>query len=185
MHSMDCHKRVDLRTSICLPIVHSLATECVFSSLDHKTKQAFPPPFQTSQELLYYCRHDPFSIKDHWTPFEISFKAAEVRAVWQTLGKHWQISGSTMDFDGMIQMINDLLVKEDPDAFSSSWILKRSPHCYRFIWKNVRTDYGTVDWDRVTRALEWKFQRRWTPRRRIRSHVLYKNDGEVKAVLGK
>ena len=89
-----------------------------------------------------------------------------------------------MDFDGMIQIINDLLVKEDPDTFSGSWILKQSPHCYRFIWKNVRTDYGTVDWDRVTRALEWKFQRRWTPMRRVRSHVPYKNDGEVKTVLG-
>jgi len=82
-----------------------------------------------------------------------------------------------MDFDGIIQMINDLLIKEDPDTFSSSWILKQSPHCYRFIWKNIRTDHGTVDWDRVTRALEWKFQRRWTPMRWVRSNVPYKNDG--------
>ena len=82
-----------------------------------------------------------------------------------------------MDFDGMIQIINDLLVKEDPDTFSGSWILKQFPHCYRFIWKNVRADYGTVDWDRVTRALECKFQRRWTPMRRVRSYVPYKNDG--------
>ena len=40
-----------------------------------------------------------------------------------------------MDFDGMIQMIGDLLSKEDPEAFSSSWILKRSSPCYRFILK--------------------------------------------------
>ncbi len=68
-----------------------------------------------------------------------------------------------MDFDAMIQAINELLSKEHPDTFNSSWILKRSPRCYRFIWENVRTDFGAVDWDRVTRSLEWKFQRRWTP----------------------
>ena len=49
----------------------------------------------------------------------------------------------------------------------------------------MRTDFGDIDWDRVTRALEWKFQRRWTPRRRVRSHFPYRNNSEVKAVLEK
>jgi hypothetical protein len=88
-----------------------------------------------------------------------------------------------MDFDAMIEAINELLSAEQPDTFSSSWILRHSPRCYRFIWKNVRTDFGAVDWDRVTRALEWKFQRRWTPGRNVRSCVPYRNCGEVKAVL--
>lgn len=88
-----------------------------------------------------------------------------------------------MDFDGMIQMIGDLLSKEDPEAFSSSWILKRSSPCYRFIWKNVRTDYGTVDWDRVTRALEWKFQRRWAPRRCRRASDSFQSARECNIVL--
>lgn len=90
-----------------------------------------------------------------------------------------------MDFDAMIQIINELLSKEHPESFSSFWILKRSPRCYRFICKNVRTDFSAVDWDRVTRALEWKFQRRWTPRRTARSCVPYRNNGEVKSVLEK
>jgi hypothetical protein len=90
-----------------------------------------------------------------------------------------------MAFDAMIQMISELLSKENPDTFSSTWILKRSPRCYRYIWKNVRSDFGTVDWDRVTRALEWKFQRRWTPSRRSRSRVPYQNNSEAKAVLEK
>jgi hypothetical protein len=90
-----------------------------------------------------------------------------------------------MDFDAMIQEINQLLSKEHPDAFSSSWILKRSPRCYRFIWKNVRTNLGAVDWDCVTRALEWRFQRRWTPRRSVRPPVPYRNNRELKAVLEK
>lgn len=89
-----------------------------------------------------------------------------------------------MDFDAMIQIISKLLSKENPDTFSSAWILKRSPRCYRFIWKNVRTDFGAVDWDRVTRALEWRFQRRWTARH-ARSRVSYRNNEEGKAVVEK
>ncbi len=90
-----------------------------------------------------------------------------------------------MHFDAVIQMINELLLKEHPHTFSSSWILKRSPRCYRFVRKNVRTDFGTIDWDRVTRALEWKFQRQWTPRHRVRSQVPYRKYSEVKTVLEK
>jgi hypothetical protein len=90
-----------------------------------------------------------------------------------------------MNFDSMIQTINELLSTEHPDTFSSSWILERSPRCYRYIWKNVRTDFGAVDWDRVTRALEWKFQRRWAPKRRLLSRVPYRNNRELKAVLEK
>jgi hypothetical protein len=90
-----------------------------------------------------------------------------------------------MDFDGIIQAINDILSTEHPETFSSSWIAKRAPRCYRYILKNVRTDFGTLDWDRVTRALEWKFQRRWTPRRRSHSFVRYRNHGEVKIILEK
>ncbi len=49
----------------------------------------------------------------------------------------------------------------------------------------MRTDFGDLDWDRVTRGLEWKFQRQWAPRRRVRPYVPYRNDVEVKAVLEK
>jgi hypothetical protein len=90
-----------------------------------------------------------------------------------------------MDFDAMIQAINELLATEQPDTFSSSWILKKSARCYRFIWRHVRTDLDAVDWDRVTRALEWKFQRRWAPRHTVRSRVPYRNGSEVEAVLEK
>ncbi len=49
----------------------------------------------------------------------------------------------------------------------------------------MSADFGTVDWDRVTRALEWKFQRRWTPSRRLQPRVPYRNNREVKTVLEK
>jgi hypothetical protein len=92
---------------------------------------------------------------------------------------------SSTSFGSVIQTINRLLAEESPELFNSSWILRRAPHCYRFIRKNVRTDLGAVDWDRVTCALEWRFQRRWTPIRRIRARVKYRNSEEVKLVLEK
>lgn len=88
-----------------------------------------------------------------------------------------------MDFDHSIKTINELLAKERPESFNSSWILKHTPACYRFIWKNIRTEVGSVDWDRVTYALEWKYQRRWSPGRKRVSQVPYEDDTEVGLVL--
>jgi hypothetical protein len=44
-----------------------------------------------------------------------------------------------MDFDRMVQILNEMLSKECPETFNSSWILKRAPRCYRFIWKNMNS----------------------------------------------
>lgn len=90
-----------------------------------------------------------------------------------------------MHFGLVVQILNELLSREHPEAFRSSWILKRAPQCYRFILKNMRTDLGAIDWDRVTCALEWRFQRLWIPGHRNRSRVSYHNHGEVKLVLEK
>jgi hypothetical protein len=45
-----------------------------------------------------------------------------------------------MDFDRMAQTLNELLSKERPETYNSSWILKLATRCYRFISKNVRTE---------------------------------------------
>ena len=88
-----------------------------------------------------------------------------------------------MIFDQVIGILNETLSRHNPDTFNSSWILKHAPHCYRFICKNIRTELGHIDWDRVTYALEWKFQRRWVPRRRHKNRRPYENSSEVDAVL--
>ena len=90
-----------------------------------------------------------------------------------------------MDFEKAISILNKLLTDKDPDTFSSSWVLKHSPQCYRFICKNIRTEPGRIDWDKVTFALEKKFQRRWTPGRKANSSVPYEDMSEVNAVLNK
>ncbi len=68
---------------------------------------------------------------------------------------------SRMDFDETVNILNELLAEEDPAAFSSSWVLRRAPACYRFIQENVRTNTGRIDWDRVhltVRKEPWEYK---------------------------
>jgi hypothetical protein len=89
------------------------------------------------------------------------------------------------NFDQVIQSINELLHVKNPESFSSSWILKHLPHCYRFIAKNIRTDLGSIDWDRITSALDRKFQRRWVPQRQLKPSNSYEDQSEVTKVLAR
>lgn len=90
-----------------------------------------------------------------------------------------------MDFDQAIGILNTVLADKNPDTFNSSWIYKYAPQCYWFIYKNIRTDSGHIDWDRITYALKREFQRRWSPRRHSKSPEFYEDFSEVKAVLDK
>ncbi len=67
---------------------------------------------------------------------------------------------------------------------NSSWIRRYLPHIYRFFQKNIRRESGGIDWDRITRALDRKFQRRWTTARR-NGTKLYRSEAEVKIILHK
>lgn len=89
-----------------------------------------------------------------------------------------------MDFNGAVKTINRLLKEKRPDAFNSSWIRKHDPRVYRFIQKNVRADIGGIDWDRVTLALDRRYQRKWNPSSRNRSRT-YRKKAEVAIILQK
>jgi len=89
-----------------------------------------------------------------------------------------------MDFDCAIKIINKLLKEKRPDTFNSSWILKHTPQVYWFIQRNVRSDIGGLDWDKVTRALDRRYQRKWMPSPRHTTTV-YRKKSEVGAVLQK
>lgn len=90
-----------------------------------------------------------------------------------------------MDFNKSITILNKLLDRKQPAEFNSSWILKYSPSVYRFIRANIRTDIGKIDWDKVTSALEWKFQRRWAPGRQRKNKTPYEDWTEVETILAK
>lgn len=90
-----------------------------------------------------------------------------------------------MDFAFAVRAINKLLKALQPNTFCSSWIRQYAPDVYRFIQKNVRAESGGIDWDRFTRALDRKLQRRWQPSRRGRHPKGYSGQRAVETVLKK
>jgi len=90
-----------------------------------------------------------------------------------------------MDFNSTVATLNKLLARNSPDVFNSSWIRKHSPHCYRFIQRNIRREFGGIDWDRLTYALDRKFQKRWSPGTIKENPMPYKDRSEVETILKK
>ena len=89
-----------------------------------------------------------------------------------------------MDFDRAIKLLTWVLEEKNPHQFSSSWIYRNEPRVYRFIWKNIRTELGTIDWDRVTVKLDRPLQARWHERK-IRKLSPYSDPNELLLVMGK
>lgn len=89
-----------------------------------------------------------------------------------------------MDYDSAVKTINSLLIKNQPSTFNSSWIRGYAPHIYRFFQKNIRRESGGIDWDRITRSLDRKFQKRWITSQR-NGTKLYQDKAEVEIILHK
>jgi hypothetical protein len=89
-----------------------------------------------------------------------------------------------MDFESAVRTINNLLMEKQPETFNSSWVQKYAPRIYQFVQKEIRTETGGIDWDRITRALDPEFARQWIAPYRKRTKT-YRNKAEVKAVLRK
>jgi hypothetical protein len=90
-----------------------------------------------------------------------------------------------MDFSSVIETLNKLLARTQPDVINSSWIRTHAPRCYRFIRQNLRREFGGIDWDRLTYALDWKYQRRWRPVRTRNNRLQYEDHAEVEAIFKK
>jgi len=91
---------------------------------------------------------------------------------------------SAMDCDSVVKDLNKLLKENRPDTFNSSWVRKNAPAVYRFIQTYIRTETGSIDWDRFTLSLDREFQKRWIAPRRKRAKP-YRNKAEVGIVLQK
>ena len=89
-----------------------------------------------------------------------------------------------MDIANAIASLNGLLTSKEPAQFNSSWIRRHAPRCYRFIRANFRREYGGIDWDRLTCALERRFQRLWKPERVIK-RPFYEEPREINAIREK
>ena len=89
----------------------------------------------------------------------------------------------SLDFAATIKAINKLLRTKQPHTFCSTWIRQHAPHVYRFLQRNVRAEIGGIDWDRITRALDRKLQRRWQASRRGRQPERFRGKKAVELVL--
>jgi len=89
-----------------------------------------------------------------------------------------------MDFRTCIRLLKRKLQEENPKEFSGSWLLEHAPAAYRFIYRNVRTDIGQIDWDKVTIALPRRYQKRWM-RYHHKSAKPYENQDELEKILSK
>ncbi len=67
-----------------------------------------------------------------------------------------------MNFESVVKTMNMLLTEKQPRTFDRSWVREHAPCAYRFIQKEIRREYGGIDWDCVTRALNPRFQKHWT-----------------------
>jgi len=90
-----------------------------------------------------------------------------------------------MDLHSVAETLNKLLRRTQPVAINSSWIRRHAPRCYRFIQQNLRREFGGIDWDRLTYALEWKYQRQWRPLRARRKPLEYENRSEIQTIYKK
>lgn len=90
-----------------------------------------------------------------------------------------------MNFTSAVNAITRLLRRLRPATFCSSWILHHAPEVYRFIRREVRAESGGIDWDRFTRALDCRLQRRWQASRRGRAPAGIKSRKIVDRILTK
>ncbi|MFA6194685.1 MAG: hypothetical protein WC719_03005 [Patescibacteria group bacterium] len=77
-----------------------------------------------------------------------------------------------------------LLKEKQPQTFSSPWILKHAPGVYNYVRLNCRTENNDIDWDKLTRRLSRRFQKRWV-RYRHKITKQYENQVEVDLILNK
>jgi hypothetical protein len=84
----------------------------------------------------------------------------------------------------VVAMLSKSLLRDSPETFNSSWIFRHAPGCYSVIRKHIRTEVGRIDWDKITYALEPKYQRLWTPRQNRKSKP-YKDRREIDLILNK
>lgn len=89
-----------------------------------------------------------------------------------------------MNFESVTEMLNKLLAEKKPLTFDRAWIREHAPRAYRFIQREIRHENGGIDWDRITRALNTRFQKNWIGSLRMKSEP-YRNKSEVNIVLRK
>ena len=88
------------------------------------------------------------------------------------------------NFNNAIKILTEKLKQENPETFSSSWILKNAQPVYHYVRLNFKTENNDIDWDILTQALPKTFQRRWVRYKR-KNVKQYECQLEVDLILDK
>ncbi len=88
------------------------------------------------------------------------------------------------NYNTAIKTLNEILKREQPKTFSSSWILKNAQPVYHYVRLNFRTENDDIDWDLITQSLPRSFQKRWVRYKR-KNIKLYERQSEVDVILNK
>ncbi len=70
------------------------------------------------------------------------------------------------NFPKLIVELEDLLERENPETFNSSWIDDNDKGIYLFILRNIKNGEGEIDWEKIIASLPEKWQQRWRIRMR-------------------
>jgi len=87
-----------------------------------------------------------------------------------------------MNFESAVITMNHLLAKNQSQPFNRAWVRINAPRVYRFVQREIRVESGGIDWDRMTRALDPRYQRQWTGSLRKKAKP-YRDQAEVDTVI--
>lgn len=91
-----------------------------------------------------------------------------------------------MNYEQAIKNINRSISKRQPLTFNPAWIKNCVRKSYDYIFENVKTESGEIDWDRVVRCLSHDYQKLWFKESKRKKKIQeYKNKSEVDAILNK
>jgi len=88
-----------------------------------------------------------------------------------------------MYLEKAVKNIDRSLNKKQPEKFNSQWIKNRCRVSYRFVIKNINTEFGEPDWDLIVSKLERQNQGLWMRKTKRTEVKLYKDKEELNIVL--
>ncbi|MDD5726815.1 MAG: hypothetical protein PHC53_05455 [Patescibacteria group bacterium] len=110
-----------------------------------------------------------------------SFYMEKLPAEWQL---KWQTPPATLEQDK--KALKDLLAKEQPAAFSLSWLASKDTKLYNSLDKKIRKSEGDVTWLGLIKELGPEWFAKWKPGRRnkeLEEMRAYEDESEVQTVL--
>ncbi len=91
-----------------------------------------------------------------------------------------------MNYNQAIKNLNRSLLKRNPPTFNQSWVRSCVRKSFDYFVKNITTEFGDVNWDKIICCLEHDYQKLWLKGAKLKKKViLYEDIPEVEAITTK